>query len=216
MYIITDVASLESIPEGMKASKIMILCGDGESFAAQDVSKMLALSAQMTPVPKGSSFAFAFGKIAGGLNGKPEDTIILSADPEVTKAAEAFGYSTVIAKQKRVTRTRKKKKSEIIPPPVSDPEIKNEPGTEKTNESNPGFIAFIEILKDAGVTDVDPEKIREAVRCSQEYISYELQLRMKLLDKEKAAAVYAKTKDKFAELKKAADCQLPATKVVGL
>ena len=113
MYIITDVASLENIPEGTKASKIMILCKDEESFAAQDVSKMLALSAQMTPVPKGSSFAFAFGKIAGGLNGKPEDTIILSADPEVTKAAEAFGYSTVIAKQKRVTRTRKKKKSGV-------------------------------------------------------------------------------------------------------
>lgn len=201
MYIITDVASLESIPEGMKASKIMILCGDGESFAAQDVSKMLALSAQMTPVPKGSSFAFAFGKIAGGLNGKPEDTIILSADPEVTRAAEAFGYSTVIAKQKArkcrqserlMTGTRKKKKSEIMPPP----EV---PVDEKIPAK------FSAILKDAGVTDVDPEKIREAVRCSQEYISYELQLRMKLLDKEKSAAVYAKTKDKFAELKEAAD-----------
>lgn len=214
MYIITDMASLEKIPEGTKASKIMILCGYGESFTAQDVSKMLALSAQMTPVPEGASFAFAFGKIADSLNGKPEDTVILSADPEVTKAAEAFGYSTVIAKQKArkcrqserlMTGTRKKKNSEIMPPPVSQPEIKNEPKAKKTNESNPGFIAFIEILKDAGVTDADPEKIWEAVRCSQEYISYELQLRMKLLDKEKAAAVYAKTKDKFSELKKAAE-----------
>lgn len=203
MYIITDVASLESIPEGMKASKIMILCGDGESFAAQDVSKMLALSAQMTPVPKGSSFAFAFGKIAGGLNGKPEDTIILSADPEVTRAAEAFGYSTVIAKQKRVTRTRRKKKSEIMPPPEA-------PVDEKIPAK------FSAILKDAGVTDADPGKILEAVRSAAEYVSYELQLRMKLLDKEKSAAVYAKTKDKFAELKEASDCQLPATKVVGL
>ena len=164
---------------------------------------MLALSAQMTPVPKGSSFAFAFGKIAGGLNGKPEDTVILSADPEVTKAAEAFGYSTVIAKQKRVTRTRKKKKSEIMPPPEAS-----------VDEKIPA--KFSAILKDAGVTDADPGKILEAVRSAAEYVSYELQLRMKLLDKEKSAAVYAKTKDKFAELKEASDCQLPATKVVGL
>lgn len=213
MYIITDVSSVSKIPEGTKASKIMILCKDAESFSAQDVSMMLSLSAKMTPVPKDSSFAFTFGKLAGGLSGKPEDIVILSSDPEVTAAAEAFGYSTAVTKQKArkcrqserpMTSAKKKKNSEIMPP-VSQPEIKNEPRAKKTNESNPGFIAFIEILKDAGVTDTDPEKIWEAVRCSQEYISYELQLRMKLLDKEKAAAVYAKTKDKFSELKKAAE-----------
>lgn len=207
MYIITDVASLENIPEGTKASKIMILCKDEESFSAQAVSKMLALSTQMIPVPKGASFAFAFGKIAVGLNGKPEDTIILSVDPEVAKAAEAFGYSTVIAKQKRVTRTRKKKKSEIMPPPEASvaETILNDlipPPEAPVDEKIPA--TFSAILKGAGVTDADPGKILEAVRSAAEYVSYELQLRMNLLDKEKAAAVYAKTKDKFAELKEAA------------
>lgn len=193
MVILTDTASLSKIPEGTKASKIMILCEDGESFAAQDVSKMLALSAQMTPIPKSASSAFAFGKIAGSMSGKPEDIVVLTSDAEVSAAAEAFGYSTSIGKTKSRSvkpKAPRKKVTEIMTPPET-------PSGEKVPAK------FAAILKNAGVTDADPEKILDAVKSSQEYVSYELQLRLKLMDGEKAADVYGKTKDKFAELKKA-------------
>lgn len=193
MVILTDTASLSKIPEGTKASKIMILCEDGESFAAPDVSKMLALSAQMTPIPKSTSSAFAFGKIAGGMSGKPEDIVVLTSDAEVSAAAEAFGYSTSIGKTKSRSvkpKAPRKKVTEIMPPPET-PSGENVPAK------------FTAILKNAGVADTDPGKILDAVKSSQEYVSYELQLRLKLMDGDKAADVYRKTKDKFAELKKA-------------
>ena len=98
----------------------MVLCGDGESFAAQEVTRMLALSAQMTPIPKGASFAFAFGKIAGSMNAKPEDIVILSSDEGITTAAEAFGYGTSAGKAKPRSakpKARGRKPAEIMPPP---------------------------------------------------------------------------------------------------
>lgn len=193
MIIIADSGSLSKIPEGTKASKTMVLCGDGESFAAQEVTRMLALSAQMTPIPKGASFAFAFGKIAGSMNAKPEDIVILSSDEGITTAAEAFGYGTSAGKAKPRSakpKARGRKPAEIMPPPET-------PVSEKIPAK------FAAILKDAGVTDADPGKILEAVRSAAEYVSYELQLRLKLMDREKASSVYEKTKDRFNMLKAA-------------
>jgi len=147
----------------------------------------------MTPIPKGASFAFAFGKIAGSMSAKPEDIVILSSDEGITTAAEAFGYGTSAGKAKPRSakpKARGRKPAEIMPPPET-------PVSEKIPAK------FSAILKDAGVTDADPGKILEAVRSAPEYVSYELQLRLKLMDREKASSVYEKTKDRFNMLKAA-------------
>lgn len=211
MTIITDTKSLHNILNLKIPAKIQILCKENEAFPAEAVKTMLSLKAEMVTIPENASYEFAFGIMAGKL--KPADTVVISDDPALTSSAAAFGLQTEVkqpktrkmAKNGTPTRKRRKPATKITeeekpkdPVKFSMPEPIEEEANGADRTVSPKFSALVRKL---GVHAEDIPNVHMAVFHAAEYISYELQLRLRILDAEKAKTIYDQTKDRFSDLK---------------
>lgn len=209
--IITDgTKMLENID---KNDQIIIVCDDTKMFTPDEVAKILDRKAKMVSAPEGGT-VFYLGILAGQYGNKPENVVILTENEKIQAAAQKFGFSITTgetAKKAPVRRTRRKK-ADPIPAPTADhvqTPVENKPSTVKKkaeevlDSSTPD--GFVKIARECGVGDDDLNKVYESVKAASEAeITYELQLRLHLLDAAKAADIYGKTKAKFDDLKKAA------------
>jgi hypothetical protein len=209
--IITDgTKPIENID---KNDQIIIVCDDTQMFTPDEVAKILDMKARMVSAPEGGT-VFYLGILAGQYSNKPENVVILTENEKIQAAAQKFGFSIATGEtvKKVPVKRARRKKADPIPAPTADnvqAPVENKPSTAKKKiEDVPDSAIsynFVKIARECGVGDDDLNKVYESVKAASEAeITYELQLRLHLLDAAKAADIYGKTKAKFDDLKKAA------------
>lgn len=202
MIIIADTESIKELIGAKPSGRVIVLCRDGEQFTADAVQAMLSVHAEMETIPDSASLSFAFGVIAGR-TGKPNDITILSNDGNIKSAAEAFGFSVKLPLQKPRGRAKAAGQTVRKKAVKTGPSASTGSAAEKKAESEIPDN-FKVILSKANVDPADVKDVFTAIRKSANDLTYELQLRMTLLNKEKAADIYAKTSADYGKLKKIA------------
>lgn len=279
MTIITDAVSAGDIFEKYITRapiNITVISEDGDTFPPEAVKMLLSVQANIVTVPSGASKMFAFG-LAAGAGSRPKDTYIITADPEISRAAELMGFQTQLPKKtgaaKGKTRTvntkaettqkktgsntekpkqtrsktaakddkvgaekaengaklapRQAAKELLVTNKTSDPKVLKTTGTRsskmKSEDTEPvrkpapkpetvykdnseaagtkPASAFVKAIVKAGVNKEDAQGVWNAIVKSSASIVYDMQLRLCLLDADKAKDIYGKTRDMFDDLK---------------
>lgn len=205
--IITDaerVSELAGLPRS--GDRIFILCSENEQFSADAVMALMQFSkAEIVKIPDRVPRLFYLGYFMGRSGLSPENTIILSHDAETKEAAEACGYGTKTGKAAPKTvsakKPRRKRKAE---PAETEADVFTDLKNKTAADSGSIPSAFVRAAEKYGVQKKEMEAVYAAVRDAAEYVSFEIQLQIHVMDRERSAEIYAAAKDHFDELKKAA------------
>lgn len=216
MVLITQSHSIP-MDEYQKYNPIILLTRAEESIPAETVkallegcseTKVVILSKQADDM----ELAFSIGTLVGEHGGSGNVSISLESS-SVKEMLKRMGMGDALyVPHKRVsgrqkvsgsaqTGTRKKsEKKAADTAAVADMAPYNtEKPASKAGKKLPA--AFTKALKSYGVEQESADKVACALRDSTESISYEVRLRLNLMNKDEASDVYAKTKDHYQELK---------------
>ena len=225
MVLITQPNSLPT--SGLeKYSLILLVAHAEEAISAETVKALFDCGTEvsvhvLTKQADDMELAFSIGALAGENGGM--DNVMISLNSATAKEMlKRMGMEKALYSPQKRASTKRKSAAKPAASDITKDEIKKtrakksvENHTEKkdsvrsqTNEKKEGknksvrfSAAFMKILKSCAVDTAYADGIAKAVRESAESISYELRLQLNLMNREVSADIYAKTKDRYDELK---------------
>lgn len=215
MVLITQSHSIP-MDEYQKYDPIILLTRAEESIPVETVKALLegCSETQVVILSKQADdmeLAFSIGTLVGE-HGGPGNVSISLESSSVKEMLKRMGMGAALfvphkrtsgrqkASGSAQTGTRKRAEKKAAGTAAADAASHNtEKPAPKAGKKLP--TAFTKALKSYGVEQESADKVACALRDSTESISYEVRLRLNLMNKDEASDVYAKTKDHYQELK---------------
>lgn len=218
MVLITQPNSLPA--SGLNLySLIILLARAEESIPVETVKNLFECGAEisvsvLTKQADDMELAFSIGSLVGENGGTDNVTISLESVSAKDMLKRMGMEKALYTAQKRsVSRkktgsaraTKTEQKAEASPIPEKAPsaikQIKGETSGSRKTGSVKLPAAFSKILKECSISKEYAASVAKAVQDSAESISYELRLQLNIMNRDESADVYAKTKDRYDEMK---------------
>lgn len=215
MVLITQPHSLPV--DGLNEYSIIILLARvDESIPVETVKNLFECGAEvsvsvLTKQADDMELAFSIGSLVGENGGTDNVTISLDSVPAKDLLKRMGMDGALLSTQKRATTKKKsaartsRTKSGVVK--TEKVTVTAQPAREKAAAGSKTAArakfqpAFLKILKECTVSKEYAGSIAKAVQESAESISYELRLQLNVMDRAVSADIYAKTKDRYNELK---------------
>lgn len=218
MVLITQPNSLPA--SGLNLySLIILLARAEESISVETVKNLFECGAEisvsvLTKQADDMELAFSIGSLVGENGGTDNVTISLESVSAkdmlkrmgMEKALYTAQKRSVSRKKIGSTRTTKAEQKTEALPMQEKASSAVKPVKGETNSGRKAGLAklpaaFSKILKECSVPKEYAASVAKAVQDSAESISYELRLRLNIMNRDESADVYAKTKDRYDEMK---------------